>query len=45
MSKKPTELELDLVIKSTAELSEEVEKDLEKEDRALASLLEEEDED
>lgn len=45
MTKKTVEIDLDLVIKSTAELDEDVKKDLEQEDKSIASLLEEEDED
>ena len=45
MTKKTVEIDLDLVIKSTAELDEDVKKDLQQEDKSIASLLEEEDED
>ena len=41
MNEKPVEIDLDLVIKSTAALDEEVQKELEQEDKSIASLLEE----
>jgi|DEB0MinimDraft_6_1074348.scaffolds.fasta_scaffold59376_1 hypothetical protein len=45
MTKKTVEIDLDLVTKSTAELDEDVKKDLQQEDKSIASLLEEDDED
>jgi hypothetical protein len=45
MTKKTVEIDLDLVTKSTAELDEDIKKDLQQEDKSIASLLEEEDED
>jgi hypothetical protein len=45
MPEKQTNIEIDLQIKSTAELDESVKKDLEQEDKSIASLLEEEGDD
>jgi len=45
MSEKPKEIEIELQMKSTAELEESVKADLEQEDKSVASLLEEEGED
>lgn len=45
MPKEQTNIEIDLQIKSTAELDESVKKDLEQEDRSIASLIEEDDAD
>ena len=45
MSEKPKEIEIELQMKSTAELEESIKEDLDQEDRSIASLLEEEGED
>jgi len=45
MPEKQINIEIDLQIKSTAELDESVKADLEQEDKSIASLLEEEGED
>jgi len=45
MSEKHKEIEIELHMKSTAELEESVKADLEQEDKSIASLLEEEGED
>ena len=45
MSENPKEIEIELHMKSTAELEESVKADLEQEDKSIASLLEEEGED
>lgn len=45
MSEKPKEIEIELHMKSTAELEESVKADLEQEDKSIASLLDEEGED
>jgi len=42
MSEKPKEIEIELQMKSTAELDESVKADLEQEDKSIASLLEDE---
>ena len=45
MAEKQTNIELELEIKSTAELDESVKEDLEQQDKSIASLLEDEDAD
>ena len=45
MSEKHKEIEIELQMRTTAELDESVKADLEQEDKSIASLLEEEGED
>ena len=44
MNKKENAVELELTMRSTGELDAEIEKDLEQEDKSLASLLDNEEE-